>query len=57
MHQDTVLSSANNKEVLNELLVMRRRTNEDEDPPITLLHGQATEKLLRDTLLRIKIDE
>lgn len=36
---------------------MRRRTNEDEEPPVTLLHGQQTEKLLRETLLRIKIDE
>lgn len=39
MFQDTVLSSKNNKDVLNELLLMRRKTNDDEDPPITLLHG------------------
>jgi 3-phosphoglycerate kinase len=57
MFKDTVLSSKNNKDVLNELLLMRRKTNEDEDPPITLLHGQETEKLLRSTLTRIKIDE
>lgn len=57
MFQDTVLSSSNNKEILNELLLMRRRSNEDEEPPVTLLHGQDTEKLLRQTLLRIKIDE
>ena len=47
MYQDTVLSSQNNKEVLNTLLEMRTRTNEDEEPPVTLLHGQETEKLLR----------
>ena len=57
MFQDTVLSSKNNKDVLNELLLMRRKTNEDEEPPITLLHGQETEKLLRSTLMRIKNEE
>jgi hypothetical protein len=39
MFQDTVLSSQNNKEILNTLLEMRTRTNEDEEPPVTLLHG------------------
>lgn len=35
---------------------MRTKTNEDEEPPVTLLHGQETEKLLRQTLMRIKIE-
>ena len=39
MFQDTVLSSQNNKEVLNTLLDMRTKSNEDEEPPVTLLHG------------------
>jgi hypothetical protein len=39
MYQDNVLSSVNNKEVLNKLLDVRTQTNEDPDPPVTLLHG------------------
>ena len=54
---DTTLACANNKEVLNTLLDVRTKTNEHEDPPVTLLHGQQTEKLLRDTLQRIKIEQ
>lgn len=47
MYMDTVLSSKNNKDCLNTLLEMRQRTDNDEEPPITLMHGQETEKLLR----------
>ena len=54
---DSILACANNKEVLNTLLDVRTKTNEHEDPPVTLLHGQQTEKLLRDTLQRIKIEQ
>lgn len=36
---DTILSSVNNKDVLNTLLDMRTKTNDHEDPPVTLLHG------------------
>lgn len=57
MFQDNVLSSVNNKEVLNKLLDVRTQTNEDPDPPVTLLHGQETEKILRATLMRIKIEQ
>ena len=57
MYQDNVLSSVNNKEVLNKLLDVRTQTNEDPDPPVTLLHGQETEKILRATLLRIKVEQ
>lgn len=52
-----MLSSVNNKEVLNKLLDVRTLTNEDPDPPVTLLHGQDTEKILRATLMRIKIEQ
>ena len=57
MNIDTVLSSKNNKDVLNTLLEMRTRTDEHEDPPITLLHGTETEKVLRTTLMRIKVEQ
>jgi hypothetical protein len=57
MNIDTVLSSKNNKDVLNTLLEMRQRTDEHEDPPITLLHGGETEKVLRTTLMRIKVEQ
>lgn len=57
LFSDNVLASVNNKEVLNTLLDVRTRTNEHEDPPVTLLHGQHTEKILRDTLTRIKVEQ
>jgi hypothetical protein len=57
MFQDNVLSSVNNKDVLNKLLETRTNTNDDPDPPVTLLHGQETEKILRATLMRIKIEQ
>lgn len=57
LFKDTVLSSQNNKEVLNTLLDLRTRTNEHQEPPVTLLHGQETEQVLRNTLMRIKIEQ
>ena len=36
---DTILSCVNNMDVLNTLLDMRTKTNDHEDPPVTLLHG------------------
>ena len=39
MYLDTNLSSRNNRDVLNTLLEMRTVTHEDEEPPVTLLHG------------------
>ena len=57
MYLDTILSAKNNKDVLNTVLEMRQATNEDEEPPITLLHGNETEKLLRQTLMRIKVEQ
>ena len=57
MYIDTVIASRNNLDVLNTLLEMRTRTNEDEEPPVTLLHGQETEKVLRQSLMRIKIEQ
>lgn len=54
---ETALSAKNNKDVLNKLLEVRQATNEDEEPPVTLLHGNETEKLLRTTLMRIKIEQ
>jgi len=57
MFIDATLSANNNKEVLKCLLEHRRKTNEHQDPPVTLLHGEETERLLRSTLLVIKDDE
>ena len=57
MFVETFMSSGNNKEVVKTLLEARRRTQSDEEPPITLLHGLETEKLLRQALLLIKDDE
>jgi hypothetical protein len=39
MFIDNVLTSENNKNVLNALLELRTITNDHEDPPVTLLHG------------------
>lgn len=57
MYRDTFLSSANNKDVLRTLLDLRRATNEHEEPPVTFMHGQETEKFLRSTLLVMKDEE
>lgn len=57
MYVDTFMSSVNNKDVVKTLLEARRRTQTDEEPPITLLHGHETERLLRQALLLIKDDE
>jgi hypothetical protein len=56
MYQETAYSSTNNKEFLTALLDMRTNTEQDEEPPVTLIHGSDTEVTLRKTLLRIKID-
>ena len=39
------------------LLEVRTNTEQDEEPPVTLIHGAETEQTLRKTLLRIKIDQ
>ena len=36
---------------------MRVRTNEDNEPPVTLLHGNETEIVLKSSLQRIKIEQ
>ncbi len=36
---------------------MRTNTEQDEEPPVTLIHGAESESTLRKTLLRIKIDQ
>lgn len=57
IYQDTFLSSQSNREILKTLLEMRRKTNEDKEPPITLMHGNDTEGMLRLTLMSIKDEE
>jgi len=39
------------------LLDHRTNTEQDDEPPVTLIHGMETEQTLRKTLLRIKIDQ
>lgn len=57
LYQETALSSSNNKDFLNCLLEMRTNTEQDSEPPVTLIHGAESEATLRKTLLRIKIDQ
>jgi hypothetical protein len=42
---------------LTTLLDHRTNTEQDEEPPVTLIHGADSEVTLRKTLLRIKIDQ
>jgi len=57
LHKDTVHSSSNNKDFLNKLLQVRTQTEGHQEPPVTLIHGMETEQTLRDTLLRIKVEQ
>ena len=57
MFIDNVLTSENNKNVLNTLLELRTITNDHEDPPVTLLHGEETQKVLKSSLVRIKFEQ
>jgi hypothetical protein len=41
---------------VQEILDMRNRTAEDEEPPVTLIHGPETEIGLRQALMRIKVE-
>lgn len=36
---------------------MRTNTEQDSEPPVTLIHGAESESTLRKTLLRIKIEQ
>jgi len=57
LFQETAHSSQNNKDFLTTLLDTRTNTEQDDEPPVTLIHGNETEQTLRKTLLRIKIDQ
>lgn len=57
LYKDTVSSSTNNKEFLNQLLDVRMHSNDDQEPPVTLIHGVETEQTLRETLMRIKVEQ
>ena len=57
LHKDTVHSSSNNKDFLNKLLQVRTQTEGHQEPPVTLIHGMETEQTLRETLLRIKVEQ
>ena len=57
LYKDTVFSSSNNKDFLNKLLDVRCKTETHPEPPVTLIHGMETEQTLRETLLRIKVEQ
>jgi len=57
LHKDTALSSTNNKDFLNKLLDVRMHSENDYEPPVTLIHGQETAMTLRETLMRIKAEQ
>ena len=57
LYKDTVCSSTNNKEFLNKLLDIRMASDQHQEPPVTLIHGQETEVTLRETLMRIKVEQ
>lgn len=57
LFQETAFSSTNNKDFLTTLLDVRTNTEQDQEPPVTLIHGSESESTLRKTLLRIKIDQ
>jgi len=56
LYKDTSLSSTNNKEFLNKLLDVRVVSEQDQEPPVTLIHGLETELTLRSTLMTIKAE-
>ena len=57
LYKDTAFSSTNNKEFLNKLLDVRMHSDQHQEPPVTLIHGQETEVTLRETLMRIKMEQ
>ena len=57
LFRDTTLSSTNNKDFLNRLLDVRMHSENDQEPPVTLIHGNETELTLRETLMRIKAEQ
>jgi len=57
MFIDTADSSTNNKFFLTALLELRNATQEHQEPPIALMHGTETERVLRETMLRIRQDQ
>lgn len=54
--RETAKSSSTNKTFLLHLLEMRENTHEHESPPVTLVHGNETEQVLRESLKRIKFE-
>ena len=57
LYKDTVSSSTNNKDFLNKLLDVRMASDQHQEPPVTLIHGHETEITLRETLMRIKVEQ
>lgn len=51
-----MFASEFNKTMVARLLEFRTRTANDDEPPVTLLHGSETETVLRHSLMRIKVE-
>jgi len=56
LFKQCVLASQNNKRFVQHLQDARTKTIDDEEPPVTLLHGSETEGVLRQGLTQIKVE-
>jgi len=57
LFKDAVLASESNKVFVSTLLDHRKATHDDIEPPIALLHGTETEIVLRQAIMRIKVEQ
>ena len=57
VYKDGDWSSSCNKTLVQKLQEFRKSTQNDEEPPVTLLHGAETETVIRHSLMRIKIQQ
>jgi hypothetical protein len=53
---DSISCGLTNKLFVEKLLDLRVSTQNDDEPPVTLLHGPETEHVVKQSLLRIKIE-
>mmetsp|Transcript_39604 Transcript_39604/g.38159 ORF Transcript_39604/g.38159 Transcript_39604/m.38159 type:complete len:153 (+) Transcript_39604:481-939(+) len=57
MFKDAVLASNSNKRLVQCILDHRKDTQEDQEPPLMLIHGSESEVVLRSSLMRIKVEQ
>lgn len=51
------LASMSNKKFVEDMQSMRQATENDTEPPVTLLHGEQTQQVLMNQLTRIKVEQ